>query len=198
VPHLPLYIDLRGFNVLVVGGGAVASRKIAPLLNAGAAVRVVSPEITPEISRLVTTGAVSRKSGCYEPVDLHEIFLVVAATNHLDTNRLIAADARQRGLLVTVANEPESGNCNFPALLRRGKLEISISTNGACPAFAAEVRDIIATVIDEKYGFILATLAAEREKLLTEGSPSTYNVQVLRSRARELINELTEHKDCVS
>jgi precorrin-2 dehydrogenase/sirohydrochlorin ferrochelatase len=181
-----------------VGGGSVAGRKILPLLNAGAVVRVVSPEITPEISRLVTSGTVSRKSGYYESGDLHDIFLVVAATDNLDTNRGIAAQARQRGILVTVANEPESGNCTFPALLRRGNLEISVSTNGTCPGFAAEVRDIIASVIDENYGFILATLAVEREKLLTEGRPSTYNSKILRSRARELINELIEHKECVS
>ena len=83
------------------------------------------------------------------------------------------------------------------ALLRRGDLEISISTNGKCPGFAAEIRDLLAGVIGEEYGTILETLSAEREKLLTEGGHSTYNNQVLRSRARELLNELTEHKERV-
>jgi precorrin-2 dehydrogenase/sirohydrochlorin ferrochelatase len=96
-----------------------------------------------------------------------------------------------------VTDSPKSGNCTFPALLRRGDLEVSISTNGMCPGFAAEIRDIIASQIGIEYGAILDTLIAEREKLLTEGRSSTYNRLFLRSRVRELINKLTEHKERV-
>ena len=81
--------------------------------------------------------------------------------------------------------------------VHRGDLEVSVSTDGTCPGFAAVVRDLLATVIGEEYGSILATLALEREKLLTEGNCSTYNNQILRSRARELINEFTERKERV-
>lgn len=197
MPHLPLNIDVRGMTVLVVGGGAVAGRKIIALLAAGAIVRVVAPELTSEITRLAAAGAVSLKSGCYEPRDLHDAFLAIAATNDPEANRRIAADARQRGMLVTVTGEPESGNCTFPALLRRGNLEVSVSTNGTCPGFSAIVRDTIADIIGDEYRIILETLASEREKLLTEGRPSTYNNQILRSRAREMLNELTEHKERV-
>jgi precorrin-2 dehydrogenase/sirohydrochlorin ferrochelatase len=195
VPHLPLNIDVRGMTVLVVGGGGVAGRKVVSLLDAGAMVRIVAPELTQELTRLAVTGAVKLKSGCYEPCDLHDVFLVVAATNDPGTNRMIAADARRRGVLVAVTDAPESGNCSFPAVLRRGDLEVSVSTNGTCPGFAAVVRDVLATVIGEEYGSILATLALEREKLLTEGSHSTYNNQILRSRARQLLAELSTRKD---
>lgn len=197
MPHLPLNIDVCGMTTLVVGGGGVAERKIASLLDAGAAVRVVAPKLTAEISRLAAAGAVDLKSGCYDPCDLHDVFLVVAATSDPETNSRIATDARQRGILVNVADNPGAGDCTFPALLRRGSLEVSVSTNGTCPGFAALVRDQIASVIGEEYGTILATLALEREKLLTEGRHSTYNNQILRSRARELINGLNKHKDRV-
>jgi len=197
VPHLPLNIDVRGMTVLVVGGGAVAGRKITSLLDAEATITVVAPELSPEIARLAAAGTITAKTGRYQASDLTNVFLAVAATNDPEANRRIAADARQRGMLVTVADEPGSGNCTFPALLRRGDLEVGVSTNGTCPGFAAVVRDLLATVIGEEYGIILATLALEREKLLTEGGPSTYNNQILRSRARELINELTEHKERV-
>ena len=197
VPHLPLNIDVSGMLVLVAGGGVVAGRKISSLLDAGATVHVVAPEITPEIGRLAAAGTIKLKGECYQVSDLTDIFLVVAATNDPQTNRRIAADARQRGVLVAVTDAPESGNCTFPALLRRGDLEISVSTNGKCPGYAAEIRDLLAGVFGEEYGEILATLSAEREKLLTEGRPSTYNKQVLRSRARELLNELAEHKERV-
>ena len=195
MPQLPLNIDVRGMPVLVVGGGRVAERKIVSLLGAGAAVRIVAPELTPEITRLVSAGTIKVTTGCYQPTDLTDIFLAVAATNDPQTNRRIAADARQHGILVAVTDAPESGNCSFPALLRRGDLEVSVSTNGTCPGFAALVRDVIASVISEEYGIILATLAIEREKLLTEGSHSTYNNQILRSRARQLLAELSISKD---
>ena len=197
MPHLPLNIDVRGMAVLVAGGGAVAGRKIITLLDAGATVSVVAPEITPEISRLVDAGAIKAKIRSYQASDLTDVFLVVATTSDPRTNRRIAAEARRRGMLVNVTDAPESGNCTFPAILRRGDLTISISTNGKCPGLAVEIRNILASEIGEEYGTILETLATEREKLLTEGSHSTYNKQVLRSRARELINELIQHKERV-
>lgn len=195
--RLPLNIDVSNMTVLVAGGGGVAGRKIIALLDAGADVIVVAPEISPQISRLVSAGTIRVKIGCYQPNDLIGAFLAVAATNDPQINRGIAADARQRGMLVTVTDAPELGNCIFPAVLRRGDLEISISTNGKCPGFAAEIRDMLAGEIGEVYGTILETLAAEREKLLTEGNSSTYNNQILRSRTRELINDFTEHKERV-
>jgi precorrin-2 dehydrogenase/sirohydrochlorin ferrochelatase len=197
VPHLPLNIDVRCITVLVAGGGVVAGRKIKSLLDAGATVKIVAPEVTPEIARLAAAGAVNLRNGFYEPTDLHEVFLVVAATNDPETNRKIAADARQQSILVAVTDAPATGNCTFPALLRRGGLEISVSTNGTCPGFAAVIRDMLATIIGEEYSTVLSTLALEREKLLTEGSHSTYNNKILRSRARELIIDLTGHKERV-
>lgn len=197
MPHLPLNIDVHGMTVLVIGGGAVAGRKIASLLDAGATVAVVAPELSAEIARLAASGAITAKAARYQASDLVGAFLAVAATNDPETNRRIADDARHRGILVAVTGEPGSGNCSFPALLRRGDLEVSVSTNGTCPGFAAVVRDQLATVIGEEYGTILAALAQEREKLLTEGRSSTYNNQILRSRARELINELTGYKERV-
>jgi len=197
MPHLPLNIDVRGMTALVVGGGSVAGRKVRSLLDSAATVKVVAPELSEEISRLAAAGTVKVRIGCYQPGDLADIFLAVAATNDPHINRRVASDAHQRGMLVAVTDAPDLGNCSFPALLRRGNLEISVSTNGTCPGFAAAVRDVLATVIVEEYGTILDTLAVEREKLLTEGGHSTYNNQILRSRARELINELTEHKERV-
>jgi precorrin-2 dehydrogenase/sirohydrochlorin ferrochelatase len=184
-------------NALVVGGGTVAGRKTSSLLGAGANVTVVAPEITPELRELATTSSITLKTGYYQESDLSCMFLVVAATNNPQINLKIAADSRNRGILVAVADAPEAGNCTFPALLRRGMLEISVSTSGTCPGFAAEIRDLLACEIGIEYGIILETLATEREKLLTEGNQSTYNNQILRSRARELINELTKHKERV-
>ena len=197
MPHLPLHIDIQDRTVLVVGGGSVACRKLRALLAAQASVRVVALDPDPEISALSASGVITTRSGCYQASDLDGVFLAVAATNDSVVNRTIAADARQRGILVAVADAPDLGNCTFPAMLRRGNLEISVATGGRCPAFAALVRDVLATVIGEGYGRALERLALEREKLLTEGNGSTYNKQVMRDYAMRLINELSEHKEYV-
>jgi precorrin-2 dehydrogenase/sirohydrochlorin ferrochelatase len=148
-----------------------------------------------EITEREAEGTVAVRIGTYEVSDLEGVSLVVAATDDTLVNRKVAADARQRGILVSVADQPEEGDCLFPALLRRGGLEITVSTGGRCPVFASEVRDIIAGVICDDYGGLLEQLAAEREKLLTEGNGSTYNKTVLRSRAKHLIAELSKRKD---
>ncbi len=187
--YLPLNIDVQGLNVLVVGAGTIAARKVTTLVDAGAAVRVVAPEIAPEIAGLGAAGRITLKRGPYETCDLHDSFLIIAATGDHELNRRIAAEAHQRGLLISVASAPEAGNFIFPAVLRRGNLEVAVATNGTCPAYSSLVRDIIAGVIGEEYGAVLETLAVEREKLLTEGSPSNYNIKILRARAAELLQE---------
>ena len=195
MPTLSLNVDMQGKLAVVVGGGAVALRKVLALLAAGAAVRVVAPHMVPELAALEERGELSLRRASYSASDLDGAFLAVAAANKAAVNQQVAADAGERGILVAVADRPASGNCRFPALLRRGELEIAVSTGGRCPALAVAVRDVIAGVIGDEYGVILDRLVLEREKLLTDSSSSTYNGQVLRSRAAQLISELTERKD---
>jgi precorrin-2 dehydrogenase / sirohydrochlorin ferrochelatase len=191
--QLPLHIDIQDRLILVAGGGTVACRKLHSLLAAQASVRVVAPAMNPEISALSAAGVITTRNGHYQASDLEGVFLAVAATNDNGVNRAIARDARQRGILVAVADAPELSTCTFPAVLRRGNLEISVATGGRCPAFAALVRDVVASLIGEEYGSALERLALEREKLLTEGNSSTYNKQVLRLLAADLITDLSAH-----
>jgi precorrin-2 dehydrogenase/sirohydrochlorin ferrochelatase len=192
---LALNIRMLGKPAVIIGGGAVALRKLRTLLTAGASVRVVATNICPEIASLKDSGALAVRRGRYTVSDLDGAFLVIAATDNALVNEQVCADARERGILVAVADDPATGDCTFPAILRRGDLEIAVSTGGRCPTFAVDVRDCIAGHIGNDYGAILDQLAAEREKLLTNGGTSTYNVQVLRSLARRLIAELTERKE---
>ena len=147
---------------------------------------------------MVRDGAATSRIGQYDSTDLAGVFLVVAATDDRTVNARVAADAARCGVLACVVDAPELGSCTFPALLRRGELEIAVATGGACPPFAAQVRDVIADVIGAEYGTVLAQLADAREKLLTDGNTSTYNRQVLRSLAEQLIKQLTEDKERVS
>jgi precorrin-2 dehydrogenase len=195
MPYLALNIDMRKRTALIVGGGKVAARKLQALREAGAGVRIVAPAVLPEIREQEASGAVTVRIGCYETADLDGVALVVAATDDSAANRRVAAEAGQKGILVAVADQPEAGDCHFPAILRRGGLEIAVSTGGRCPALAAEVRDAIAGVIGDDYACLVEQLAVEREKLLTEGNGTTYNKELLRSKARRLIAELSERKD---
>jgi precorrin-2 dehydrogenase/sirohydrochlorin ferrochelatase len=195
MPYLALNIDMRKRTALIVGGGKVAARKLQALREAGAGVRVVAPEVLPAIREQEASGAVTVRIGCYVTSDLDGIALAVAATDDAAVNRRVALEAGQKGILVAVVDQPEAGDCHFPAILRRGGLEIAVSTGGRCPALAAEVRDAIAGVIGDDYAGLVEELALEREKLLTEGNGTTYNKELLRSKARRLINELSERKD---
>lgn len=195
MPSLALNINMNDKRVVVVGGGAVALRKLRTLLATTAVVRVVAVNVCPEITALEETGLLSVKYGRYTESDLDDAFLVIAATDSLPVNEQVCADARARRILVGAVDNPATGDCTFPAVLRRGDLEIAVSTAGRCPAFAVEVRDGIGEHIGPEYAAILDRLAEEREKLLTNGSPSTYNTQVLRSLAKRLVAELTECKD---
>ena len=192
---LTLSIDMQGKCAVIVGGGTVALRKLRTLLKTGAAVQVIAMDICPEISALSDDGVLSVTIGPYVESALDDAFLVVAATDNPVVNEQVCRDARSRRILVSVADNPTAGDCTFPAILKRGDLEISVSTGGRCPTFAADVRDSIKAHIGHEYGAILDRLAEEREKLLTNGSPSTYNTQVLRSLAAGLLAELTERKD---
>jgi len=195
MPTLALNIRMDGKRAVVIGGGAVARRKLSALLTAGASVRLVAMTICPEIEALQASGTITVRVGAYHATDLDGAFLVIAATDNARVNEQVCADAHAQKILVSAADNPSAGNCTFPALLQRGNLEIAVSTGGRCPAFAVDVRDDIAKHITPEYGAILDQLAGEREKLLTNGSSGTYNTKILHSLARRLLAELTERKE---
>jgi precorrin-2 dehydrogenase / sirohydrochlorin ferrochelatase len=195
MPYLALNVDMEKRVVLLVGGGKVAARKLRTLREAGARVRVVAPAVLPAIREQEEPGIVTIRIGGYETADLDGVALAVAATDDAAVNRRVAAEAGEKGLLVSVADQPEAGDCHFPAVLRRGGLMIAVSTGGRCPALAAEVRDAIAGMIGNDYADLVEQLAADREKLLTEGNGTTYNKVLLRTKARSLIAELSARKD---
>ena len=192
---LALNVNMRGKRAVVVGGGAVALRKVQTILAAEGAVTVVSPALCPLLEALSGSGEVDVRIGTYDSSDLDGAFLAVAATDNEQVNRQVAADAGKRRILISVADQPASGDCIFPATVRRGRLEIAVSTGGQCPSLAAEVKRLIEGVIGDEYAEILEQLAVEREKLLTDGNSSTYNAEVLRSHARQLIAEHTDRKE---
>lgn len=187
---LPLHISLVGKNVLIVGGGFVALRKIKSLLATGAEIRVVAASILHELHLLASVSGFTIEERHYSEADIQNAFLVIAATNAPDVNSQIARYCKERKILVTVVDNPSAGDCIFPALLRRGELTVSVSTAGKCPGYAAFVRDTIAGTIDDRYGVIIPQLAAEREKQLTDGNRNPYNSKVLRAHITSILDRI--------
>ncbi|MED1596538.1 MULTISPECIES: NAD(P)-binding protein [Bacillus] len=160
----PLTVRIRNKRVVVIGGGRVASFKIAPLLKEGANIVVVSRGLDKSLMKLVESKKIHWFQKDYEKSDLEDAFLVVAATSDAILNEHIAQDA-SLNQLVNVITNPESGNVHFPATMHRGKLNVAVSTGGASPKLAKKIRDDIAMKYDETYEDYLDFLYEVRMKV---------------------------------
>jgi precorrin-2 dehydrogenase/sirohydrochlorin ferrochelatase len=147
-------LDLEGRSCLVVGGGAVALEKVRGLLECGAEVRVVAPQVLDELHELDVE--LVRRS--YREPDLDGRFLVIAATSTASVNRRVHADAEARSLLCNVADVPELCNFILPAILRRDPIAVAVSTGGASPALAQRIRDDIAVLIGPEHAEVALRL----------------------------------------
>jgi siroheme synthase-like protein len=125
---------------IVVGGGAVAERKVHSLLEAGARPRVIAPHLTDGLASLAQVGRMEWLAHEYSAGDLSDASLVVAATDDPEINRAVASDAARQHALVNVVDDPEASSFIAPAVLRRGDLTIAICTGGAAPALAGHLR----------------------------------------------------------
>jgi precorrin-2 dehydrogenase/sirohydrochlorin ferrochelatase len=154
--------------VVVIGGGEIAERKIEGLLEAGARVTVVSPDVTRRIEAWAAAGAVALERRRYETGDLSDSALAYAATDDEAANRAVGEEAEAKGIWLNVVDRPE--RCGFfaPAVVRRGDLSIAISTNGASPALARRLREKLEQQLGPEYARALKTLRAERRRLLRE------------------------------
>ena len=160
----PIALNGDRLRALVVGGGTVGTRKALALLDAGADVRVVAPAISAELATLETQNRLSVLRAPYAPDALGDATVVIAATSSRDVNSTVAADARERGKLVNVADAPEEGDFHSRAVHRSGDLTIAVSTGGV-PGAAARIRDSIAARFDARYERALSALHEMRTRL---------------------------------
>lgn len=164
-------VGLAERRAVVIGGGAVATRKAAGLLEAGAQVTVISPEATPELRAWAAAGRIVLHMRGYQPGDLVGAFLVIAATDDGTVNRAVWAEATRRGCLVNVVDDPAHSNFISPAIIRRDEITVAIQTGGASPALARRLRERLEAAIGPEYG-VLARLLAELRPELTVRFPA--------------------------
>lgn len=156
---LPLFHNLRGARVLVVGGGEIALRKSRLLADAGAVLRVVAPQIGTELRELIDSSAGEQILRGYSESDLDGCVLIIAATDDEPLNAQVSADARQRGVPVNVVDAPALCSVIFPAIVDRSPLVIAVSSGGDAPVLARLIRAKMESWIPPTYGH-LAGLAA--------------------------------------
>jgi precorrin-2 dehydrogenase/sirohydrochlorin ferrochelatase len=168
VKTYPLFAVIEDKPCLVVGGGAVGARKVADLMAAGARVTVVSPRLTAELAALADRGEISYRREEFREAQVEGMALVMAATDDPGVNARVSAAAQDRGIWVNVADAPEYCTFIVPAMVRRGDLTLAISTGGASPALAAQVRQELQEHFGPEYGPYLDLLQRVRTRLLAE------------------------------
>ena len=189
--YYPVFLDLAGKKVVVVGGGSVAERKVLALIRAGAAVTVVSPSLSKRLLREKAEHTIRHVARRYRRGDLQKSFLVIAATDSPDLNSRVAREAPP---LVNVVDVPKECSFIAPSVIRRGPLTIAISTGGSSPAFSKTVRKELEKVIGPEVGDYLKFVGRMRKKALTLIGDRKKREQFLKGLASGEILELLRAK----
>jgi len=166
----PIFLELSGRRVVVVGGGAVAVRKAQTLLAAGARLVVVAERIDNMLTALCRDKNAELIKSKYSKEYLAEAVLTIAATNNHKLNRRIYKDCQELEVLCNVVDEPELCDFFVPAVVKRGDLQIAVGTEGHCPAYAGHIRKKLEKIFTEEHGQFLAELEALRKQIIKDVS----------------------------
>lgn len=160
----PVYLDLTGRKCVVVGGGTIGERKALGLVEADADVTVVSPTLTPTLQRLLEDGRIRWLDRDYRHGDLEGYELCMVATDDGAVNGDVAREGRQRGVWVNASDDPP--NCDFilPSILRRGQLQIAVSTGGRSPALSRKVREELEPHFGDEYADLVEMIGEVRDE----------------------------------
>jgi precorrin-2 dehydrogenase/sirohydrochlorin ferrochelatase len=184
-PLYPVFLDLHGRLVVVVGGGAVAERKVSDLLECEAEIRVVAPEVTGVLASLARQKRIEWLRREFHPGDIEGAFLAFAATDKPAVNTRVCHSSDVAGVPVNRVESPEASDFLVPAVLRRGGLAVAVSTGGASPHLTQLVRDAIAGQYGPEYADCVRLLERARAEVLRTVSDSALRRRVLRRLAED-------------
>lgn len=189
--YLPVFLQVAERPCVVIGGGEVAARRVETLLRAGAIVTVISRELCRSLRALVEAGSVTYLARSYIRGDLNGCAVCYVALDEPETARAIALEAQELGVPINVSDSPALSSFIVPALVRRGDLQVAISTGGASPALARRLREELGDLIGPEYALLIDVLRAARIHL--QSSPLTAEVR------REILSKLAgpEFRECV-
>ena len=178
----PMFLKLEGRNCLVLGAGGVGEQKIRSLLDCGAQLRVIAPFASGAVQEWASDGRLTWLQREFESADLDGAYLVVAATSDVEVNHAIFRETNARGILCNAVDDPPYCDFYYGALVRRGQLQISISTNGLSPALAQRIRKQLEADFPPIYGDWLDELGRRREEMFRAGG----DPEERRARLHEL------------
>lgn len=188
MPLFPIFLKLTGRACTVIGGGNLAESKIESLLTANARVTVIASRANGRITSLAEAGEITLQIREYAPGDLAGQFLAVAATDNPAVNRAVFAEAEASGVLINAVDDPPFCDFYFPSVVRRGDLQIAISTAGASPALAQRLRKEINELLPLDTGDWLTELGSLRREVL--------QLEPLNAARNELLHQLASRDVC--
>lgn len=179
----PMFLKLEGRSCLVVGAGKIGESKIRSLLVAGGKVHVVAPWATSAVAAWGKAGVLTWTAREFKGSDLDETFLVVAATSSVEVNGLVYREAQRRQILCNVVDDPERCDFYYPAVVRRGALQVAISTAGNSPALAQKLRRKFEAQLAPVYAGWIEELGKLRKQLFARSLNPEYRRKLLHELA---------------
>lgn len=184
----PIFLKLTGRRCLVVGAGSIAESKIESLHGADAEVTVVATRVSPRVQQMASNGEVQLHLRAFEDADIDGQFLVVAGTDVPEVNRAVFAGAERRGILVNAVDDPPYCDYYFPSIVKRGDLQIAISTAGESPALAQQLRRELNEQLPKNVGPWLMELGRLRREVL--------GMEPLGEPRKLLLHQLAQREVC--
>ncbi|MFQ5997022.1 MAG: bifunctional precorrin-2 dehydrogenase/sirohydrochlorin ferrochelatase [Dehalococcoidales bacterium] len=167
--YYPVFLNISGRKCVVVGGGQVALRKVRVLLEHGADVEVISPDLCPELVQLAENREIKTLNRAYRPGDLADATVTIAATDDGALNRKVAEEAHRKAVLVNVVDDAENSDFIVPSYLRRGEVTIAVSTSGRSPALARKIRTRLEKDVGNEYASLIRLIGEVRTEVKREG-----------------------------
>lgn len=195
MPYYPVFVELEGKTIVVVGGGKVAQRKIKAFLEYGAHVCVISKEVTTPLRRYIDEGRIEFLGDRFSEDKLDGALLVIAATDDPDVNRQISLAAHKKNILVNAVDQPSDCSFIVPSIVKSGDLILAISTSGKSPAFAKRLRKEMEKKFGPHYGSFLNLMGRLRTEILSRGLDNDERKWLFDQLAHSPILEAIERQD---
>ena len=191
----PIFLKLNNRKTIVVGGGAVAERKVRALVLAGSQVTLISPEVSPGLRDMIEMSDVVWIDRSYEEGDLEGFLLAIAATDQPQVNERVFAEAMSRNMLVNSVDDPKRCNFYVPAVVHRDPLQIAISSSGVAPYFAKRLREYLETKLYQGIGAETEQLGRLRANVLSTGEGQGERAERVRDAQRSSVDRILQRID---
>lgn len=180
--YFPMFVDLKGKKVIIIGGGKVAYRKVTKLLSFEAEITVIAPDICSEIQNLSNDNSnLILKNRNFEIEDIKNAFLVISATNNSSKNQQVAQICKSQNIPINSVDDIENCTFLFPALIKKESLVIGCSTSGKAPDIAAFVKNTIEQDLPENIGQVVEILGILREELKHKVTTQKIRAQIIHN-----------------